>query len=254
MANLNVMKKKDLLKELSKHYQSEDELNRLLKNKPTRLELIQLIKQKGCQTLGGDTIIFDINKAAEAPKITDPDWTEYVISLLTEKEKTKGYPTVNGLRRVTQIVKGAIVHITTDVLQCPTAENGLRSVVVVTVGFCDKSSFDGAAETNQQNTPDMTFRKHSVATAEGRAEGRALRKALCLNTLTAEEMGPSVANIPDDNEPITSGQRQSIIVFAGKLDTTVDDALVDFGIGKVLNDFTYKDASDMINYLRKKVG
>ena len=242
MASLAQMKKSELIQELSNTYASEV-VGELLAKKPNRKELIKLIQEKDfvVNTCTSDSV--------EAPKMTDPAWTKYVLDLLQDNEKCDGNPTVNGLRRVVQLVKNKIKGTKSTVEQCPTKENGQRSVVVVTVQFEDGSFFDGAAETNQGNTP-KEYICHSVATAESRAEGRALRKALCLNTYTSEEM-TQVDPVPDEYKVITDGQRNSIVTMASKLDVDISTIMEQLEIKKEsLADLTSDEAIKIIGTLK----
>jgi hypothetical protein len=137
----------------------------------------------------------------------DEGWTDYVMSLLTDKEKSEGkYPRIPGLRRMVKKFLGPIVTTTTHIAQCPTPENEQRASVVVAVTVLDGEVYvraDGASDTYWGNT-DKPYRNHPVATAETKAEGRALKKLLNIDVLTADEkvdkledniLGENVGNI-----------------------------------------------------------
>ncbi len=245
MAGLVQMKKSKLIEELTKHY-SSDVIEDFLKNKPNRQELIMFIKEKLDEESDESQVH---SESSEVPLMTDPSWTKYVLDLLQDNEKCDGNPTVNGLRRVAQLVKNKIKGTRSTVEQCPTKENGQRSVVVVTVHFEDGSFFDGVAETNRRNTPEE-YICHSVATAESRAEGRALRKALCLNTYTSEEM-VKADPVTDEDKVITDGQRNSIVTMATKLDVDVSSIMEQLEIKKEsLADLTSDEAIKMMGTLK----
>lgn len=137
--------------------------------------------------------------AADEPAIHDPGWTEFVLSRLTDSEKANGKPKVAGLRRVAAELLGPIVENNPDVLQPPCPANGFCAVVKNTliilwnkgvpegdVGL--ECRFAGVADCYPGNTPDARFARFATAVAETRAEGRSLRKALHLDTVTAEEV------------------------------------------------------------------
>lgn len=128
---------------------------------------------------------------------TDPNWQEYFVSLLRDDEKRDGYPTCAGIRRVCEDVYGKIGTCDSELLSFV---NGI-AVVKVTI-VCNEympADDDGIihlgreivqsaiADCSEANTP-APFCNHPTSTAETKAEGRALRKLLCLNFYTAEEM------------------------------------------------------------------
>ncbi len=134
-----------------------------------------------------------------------PEWTKYVLSEMLPDEKVNGCPTTDGLRRVCERVLGRITHSSTDVIDFPRLENERRATVRVTLQIQvgrqasnDIISVDGTADVYWGNT-EKPFRNYPVATAETRAEGRALRRALRLSkVVVAEEMG---ATVDHDYEP-----------------------------------------------------
>lgn len=129
----------------------------------------------------------------EVPLTTDPEWSDYVISRLTENELFEGAPKVSGLRRVTELLFGEIVQSETKVIQAPSPDNERRATVVhrVTLAPDDEGIVrvsEGAADVYSGNS-DRVYGNHPVALAETRAEGRALRRLLRLGShvVTAEE-------------------------------------------------------------------
>lgn len=73
-------------------------------------------------------------------------------------------------------------------------------------------TFSAAANVFKGNTTDL-FAVHAVATAETKAEGRALKKALCLSTHTVEE-------ITNDKNP-TEVIRQEYLEQAPKVENKI---------------------------------
>lgn len=134
----------------------------------------------------------------------DIEWTDYVLSLLTEDEKIKGNPTTDGLRRVFETAtKSRIINCSTRILQCPEPDNGQRATVIVNIQYVNEKeqvfSVDGASDAFWGNT-DKLFRNHPVAVAETKAEGRALRRALKLRkVITADEIAEDVEDITGEN-------------------------------------------------------
>lgn len=137
------------------------------------------------------------------------EWEDYVFSLLypSEFEEKDGikYPKSSGLRRLTQKLIGPIVksgpvsvtqidnesatviyelHVLYNTINVTNANQYIREDDFTSASL---RVYSAAANVYRGNTPD-TFAVHSVATAETRAEGRALKRALSLSTYTAEEM------------------------------------------------------------------
>lgn len=128
-------------------------------------------------------------KAAEsAPSKYDPEWTEYVISQLTDVEKDKEYPKADGLRRLVEKLICPIEKMYTTVVQSPSRDNGMISTVKTTVVLENGQSYEAVTDVQKEHL-QHPFDKHISAIAETRAEGRAYRKILRLqNIVTKEEM------------------------------------------------------------------
>ena len=139
--------------------------------------------------IDADTSVKDVISTDEnAPSITDPEWNEYVMSMFTPKELYDGNPLVNGLRRVAELVIGPIVYSgPTQVFPPQRDDHHGRATVVFTVEFENGMRYSEVADCWEGNTDDM-FCAYAIATASTRAEGRALRKALRIRAVAAEEM------------------------------------------------------------------
>jgi len=134
-----------------------------------------------------DTSVVDVIDTG-APSITDPEWNEYVMGLFTEKELYDGNPLVAGLRRVAELVIGQIVFSgPTQVFPPQRDDHHGRATVVFSVEFSNGMKYAEVADCWEGNTDDM-FCAYATATASTRAEGRALRKALRIRAVAAEEM------------------------------------------------------------------
>ena len=127
------------------------------------------------------------------PKITDPEWNAYVLTLFDESELVDGdtdnpKPMVAGLRRVAELILGRIVAAgPTQVFPATDKDHPGRATVVFNVVFEDGSSFSDVADSWEGNTND-DFVVFTTAIASTRAEARALRKALRLKSVSAEEV------------------------------------------------------------------
>ena len=130
-----------------------------------------------------DTSVKDV-VMEDAPSITSPDWNDYVLGLFADNELFDGRPTCAGLRRVSELVLGQIVSSKPTQIFPPSSGDEVgRSTVVWEVVFGDGSVFSDVADSWEGNTDDM-FCVFNTATAATRAEGRALRKALRLRTVS----------------------------------------------------------------------
>lgn len=141
----------------------------------------------------------DESEEPHVPNMYDPEWTDWILSQMADYEKENGNPKVDGLRRVANKYLGQFSSVT-DIKQTPDNSNGQRATVVVTLNFVTEThgyevvssfshkSYSGAADVYPGNT-NKDFARHAVATAETRAEGRALKRALCLTkVISAEEV------------------------------------------------------------------
>lgn len=144
------------------------------------------------------------------PLRTDVEWHNYVMGLFDESELYDGMPLVAGLRRVSQLVIGPIisskpvqVFAPTDVdhmgratvvyevqFQKPKAEEKVKkgeAVSVLSSWNDNVLTFADVADCFEGNADDLVA-LHPAATASTRAEARALRKALGLTCVSAEEL------------------------------------------------------------------
>ena len=171
----------------------------------------------------------------KVPKTTDLEWTDYVLSLLSEDEKISGNPTTDGLRRIFEIALNCRVVVSSSkVVQSPDPNNEKRATVVHSVVYLlndaspDRPEFntvsvDGAADVYWGNC-DKVYRNHPVAVAETRAEGRALRRALKLRkVVAAEELAKEIEDNPDNSSvsKISNNQINFIDVMAQRLNINV---------------------------------
>lgn len=157
------------------------------------------------------------------PLMTDYDWHDYVMSKFEKDELVDGNPTVDGMRRICELLIGEITDCSSKVLQTPTPENERRATVQV--GLCihiygnETRTYSGCADVYYGNA-DGIYGKHPVALAETRAEGRALKRALKLRkVISAEEKIDDNTNIEQDiksQDPINENQIMFINLCCSK--------------------------------------
>jgi len=216
-----------------------------------------------------------MSNSNEVPSRTSLDWHLYVMGLFDESELYDGMPLVAGLRRVSQIVLGPIVESGPTQVFPPSGDDTGRATVVYKVVFqvpkeqsqegnfssITLRSYSDAADCFIGNADDLVA-LHPVATASTRAEARALRKALGLTCVSAEEVTRSKDIVSDYRakkpEPTDGGmksedvmsvnQKRCIGVICDKI--KVDPVkLVKHLAGKEVESLTKGEASKVIDAL-----
>ncbi len=197
----------------------------------------------------------EANLEADKPDMRSPDWTKYVMSLFDKSELENSMPRVDALRRIAYQILGAF-NSQTEVLQVPSPDNAGRATVKVQLTFLTtepRITIDGAADVFSGNTA-KDFATHAVATAETRAEGRALRKALMLTRiLSAEELQNADADEPNGSDSrIVTSMITNLQIMADRLG--LDPLKVAISLGndiQVLEDLTQKQGLDIAKELGK---
>ena len=125
---------------------------------------------------------------SNAPSMLSPEWHDYAMGLFDSSELVDGHPLVAGLRRVSELVLGPIVFSgPTQVFPVQREDHHGRATVVFSVEFANGMRYAEVADSWEGNTDDM-FCAYAVAIASTRAEARALRKALKIKGVAAEEL------------------------------------------------------------------
>jgi hypothetical protein len=163
----------------------------------------------------GKVVLPDSVGEPDEPAIHDPGWTAYALSKLTPQEMVNGKPRVPGLRRLVALLVGDIVGNTTEQVQAPCPANGYiatvqaRLVILWSKGVPENGAFarefTALADVYAGNT-DPAFARFASQTAETRAEGRAIKKALMLQVTTAEEMTDVSVDQADLDGKVTATQ------------------------------------------------
>lgn len=215
----------------------------------------------------------------ETTEVTGPaykskEWHDFVMSHFEPSELVDGNPKCAGLRRVAELLLGDIIDSRPVNVILNPAENGPgQATVVYNIYFSNWRNtgetrvYGEVAEVWHGNT-DEPYSAHPAATASTRAEGRALRKALGVNCLAAEELttkkdvtaimqnlvkveAPAALEIQSgpDGPKITQNQINFLDKKCGELN--INATLI---IKKVLNkdnlnDVGKKEASDLLNLI-----
>ena len=138
----------------------------------------------------------DKQEESEKPSMLSPEWSDYVMKFFTEKELIDGNPLTAGLRRVAELLIGEIISSKpTQVMRIETNDPIGKTTVIYEVQFLVVrpnrepyiKTYADTADVWAGNTDDL-YAVHAPATASTKAEGRALRKALKLRVVAAEEL------------------------------------------------------------------
>ncbi len=125
---------------------------------------------------------------SDVPSMLSPEWHDYAMTLFTESEMVDGHPLVAGLRRVAELVLGPIMFSgPIQVFPVQREDHHGRATVIFSVEFANGMRYAEVADSWEGNTDDM-FCAFAVAIASTRAEARALRKALKIKGVAAEEL------------------------------------------------------------------
>lgn len=193
------------------------------------------------------------SKIEATPDITDPQWTDHVLTFLGPKDfDPKGRPYTPALRRVAQKLLGPIVESVVRTVQAPNHNNGMMATVETTVSFAwggdrgDIRTFSDVTDVYSGNS-DPGFARFPSASAKTKAEGRAIKTALCLQGVyTSEEM---------TEVPISEAGLDGFIVLSQQrfIDKLCRD--IDVDVNKFIShgDFRYKHISHVPSTTAKKM-
>lgn len=167
--------------------------------------------------------------APAIPAMTDPGWTAYVLSLLTDKEKVNERPKVAGLRRVVPLLLGEILENTIVSIQAPNPTNQHTATVMARLVIHwhtdgSQRTFSGLADVfrgldgHYAGNTDPKFARFPSSMADTRAEGRALRKALMIDAVVSEELCELPVEEPPTNGLCDQGQQNFIEIKCEQLD------------------------------------
>lgn len=165
----------------------------------------------------GSVVLEDI------PAMTDPSWSDYVMRQFAEDEIFDGMPTVDGLRRVAELLIGEIVVAQAHSVAAPGNGNGRDlncATAEFTVTFVNNEgtpkTYTEIADVTINNT-DSEYKVYPSAMAATRAEGRAYRKALKLKrVVAAEEVKEVAAEEVDASAKIKESQVRFLNILCKK--------------------------------------
>lgn len=150
--------------------------------------------------------------------MTDPCWYDHVMSQFTPDElDDNGRPYVHGLRRIACKLFGMLSESGPTSVDPAKPENGNKATVSYGVRFANGLVIGAAADAGPDNC--KKYGEYAVAVADTRAESKALRRALNLKCISAEEAEEStVLDISGGGQNyINSAQEAAIKNICGKL-------------------------------------
>jgi len=183
---------------------------------------VESIKEEANQELRKERMMND----DLMPAYGSEDWNDYVMSKFKKGEQFDGNPTCAGLRRVADELLGTIVVSRPSQVWPATDINspGRATVVFeIVIDWMDSGqlrTFSDVADVWHGNTDDL-FCAHPVATASTRAEGRALRKALKIKAIAAEELAKkdivSIVRQAVDSKPSDGEWKDDDMISAAQI-------------------------------------
>lgn len=211
----------------------------------------------------------DIPEPEKVLNINHPEWHDYVMSLFTEDELDNGNPKVNGLRRVAQALLGEIMYSGPINVYAPeTSDSVGRATVVYKIEFAWSHGvkfadirYDGfslpiktfveVADVWSGNA-DRKYAIHTTSLASTRAEARALRKALNIRCVAAEELvSSSISESPADFEPMTGNQQSVITAKCSSMGIDVEKLAKHIGLVSPTHKWTKADGNKLMSEINK---
>lgn len=196
------------------------------------------------------------------PKWGSPEWQKFVMGFFYPEELYDGYPKCFGLRRVARELLGDIIvsrisHMSVIpqvVIDQSGSERTSRAVTIAyeliinfktelpvnvffdinTVNLRNEKTFTGVADCIEDTR--SVFGRHPAASAETKAESRALKKALGLSILTAEEkisgydeLDKSNTQQPEQQDQIINKELKNFIEAKAKtFNKPLEEIVLDF--------------------------
>ena len=236
----------DLREMLVKSGKYTDEQTKLIKGKAKLVEAVLELNEEDLVDLSQakfEDVEIEISSEDDGPTdvprpgYTSPEWSDYVLTQFSENELRDGHPTVVGLRRVASKLLGPIISSGPRTLTSSMTTDGPGRAsciydisIVFNLVARDIRQFSAAAGAWVGNTDDE-YAVYPEAIAEVRAEGRALRKALALNIVCADEL--------------TSKNTKEIVKESMKKDTSSGDWQESDNISEVQIMFLKKKCTEL---------
>lgn len=214
------------------------------------------------------------SKQGALPQYGSPEWQAYILSLIRPNEQIDGFPRCFGLRRVAQEVLGPIVSmkpIMVSVIPQNTVNDTPTRAVTVSYEIVFDWTLDRSVWFNPNAPPSNNYRtfggvsdcveevnspwgKHPASSAETKAMSRALKQALCINVLSAEEKVSGYDDGPEEapkNNKITDQLISFITAKANQLQIKVEDVMKASGLTSSIKDLTLEEGRKLFADINK---
>lgn len=175
----------------------------------------------------------------DAPDYHSPEWEDFLLSQLLDNEKDRGYPKVNGLRRLVETFLGEIIFSgPIDFRENELKDGSAKTIVLYEVhiswnrdivgqnpqGFIPTLRKFRALSSSSLNNTDNDYAAFSESVADTRSEARALRRALRMSTVSSDELTTKdttlamLQGVPElDDKKIVDVQKTLIINMCERL-------------------------------------
>lgn len=199
------------------------------------------------------------------PSMNQDGWSNFLLSqLLPDEKREDKYPTCEGLRRLVETYIGPIIKRTSKVIEAPKTPDGISTIQVgITVVVTNESHpakialeeqtylmEECVADCGPYNT-DKPYCRHQSATAETKAESRALRKLLKLrNIVSAEEVG-RISDEVERIDAIENVQIGAMETLAKRSNVNLEEFIKNLGFNKPVLKLNKDEAVDIIKALNE---
>ena len=259
----NGAKKKDLVELVEALMSKDEDFVTMQVHDPSMFD--DVFEEENKEENEGVAVIEENNAEEDTPSMFSEEWNEYVMAHFKRNELIDGNPICAGLRRVAELLLGDIIESGPEQVFPASDSNGPgRATVVFSVTFNWMNTgsirtFKEVADVWHGNTDDL-FCAHPVATASTRAEGRALRKALKLRCLAAEELAKKdIVDIVQQavKQSPTSGEYEANKSISSQQVQFIDNRCnqLDIDVVKFINigENTYNDINEVTKDSAKKM-
>lgn len=206
------------------------------------------------------------------PQYGSQEWQSYVLSQIKPSEQIDGFPRCFGLRRVAQDLLGPIVSskpTTLSVIPQMTANDVPTRAVTVLYEITFDWTLDRSIWVDPSN-PIINYRtfgavsdcvedintawgRNPAASADTKAESRALKKALCINILSAEERVSGYDEKLEEgpkNNKITDQLVGFILAKANQLKLDISKVMTSAGIESTnVKDLTLEEGRNLFAHI-----
>ncbi len=188
------------------------------------------------------------------PDMSSPEWHEYVMQQFSPGELFDGRPKVNALFRMARKLLGDITYSVPHEVQAPCPQNDMIATVIHTIKIMTPKgeiTFAGAADVYRGNCPSKKYSIYPSSYCETRAAGRALVKALGLNTVCADEIPAEPLEEAAMDGKILSHQIARMDTMCARLDVDVSKLIKGkTNRYKKIEDMSYADATALLAYVQ----